>query len=238
MEERPGTRRPYARQSWPPARTPKTPEPAGEDPLPPSARWYGTPADPHPRRLPRWVVRSFTIAGSLAVGLSLIAGAVVVVLRAVSPEPAVQVVSDALAGVRLRLPEGWAQRPVAPVTAFTSAAADAAGGAMVMAMPGPPLGGGSPREAALKASELYGRLLLHGDTVSVAEDAAIAVGGATGHARAVVAQYKDVVNRPAYLRVIVVDRGPRTLLLVAIAQPDDARARAAIGHVIKGATVG
>ncbi|MDF5752592.1 hypothetical protein [Spongiactinospora sp. TRM90649] len=232
MDERRGDRPPYARRVWPPDQA------EAGDALPPSARWYGTPADPHRYRVPRRLTRFLGVLAAFVAGVSLIAGAVVLLLRLVTPEPAVQVVIDPLAGIRYPLPAGWTEGVVAPVTAFTSVASDGGRGALVMARPGPALGARSARETTLEVSELYARLLLHGDTVAVAEDAPVAVAGAKGHVRAVVAQYKDVVNRPAYLRVAVLDRGGRTLVIVAMAQPDGPRVRADIDALLKGATAG
>lgn len=262
MEERPTRRQPYARKVWPPeparpaegAPTLGKPEPAGEKPvrraprperfaeepvrrgaeaLPPSARWYGTPAPP-PRHAPRWLRPVLVMALALVACTALIGIVATVVTRLTTPEPVRVVLRDELAGVSFPLPAGWREGAPAPVTAFTSIATN--GTALVMARPGPALGERKLDEHARDHAELYSRLLLHGDTVDVVDDRPLTVAGQPGHSRALRAEYTDVVNRPAYLRVVVTGRGERTIVLVAVAQPDDARARADIDAIVAGLT--
>lgn len=180
--------------------------------LPPSARFYGAPAVP--RRVRRWRGRAGALV-ALVVASGLVAGLVVVVFRLVGPEPQDGRLVDPLAGVTVTLPPGWREVPVPPVTGFTSVARDS-GGALVMArlVPEPVA---APRVAVFEAAELYSRLLLKGDTVSVVEDRALP----QGHTRALRAEYHDVVNRPAYLRVTLITREGRHALLVGLLQPAD-----------------
>jgi hypothetical protein len=140
---------------------------------------------------------------------------------------------DSVAGVRFDLPPGWREGVMAPVTDFTSVASDG-GQSLVMVRPGPERGDRSLREVTLDLTDLYSRLLLHGDEVDVVHDAAADVAGLPAHRRSLRARYRDVVNRPAYLQVVVLDKGAKTVVLVALAQPDDAGARADIDAVVKG----
>ncbi|GAA5062335.1 hypothetical protein HNP84_007913 [Thermocatellispora tengchongensis] len=212
------------------------PEYEAEDALPPSARWYGTPAPPPRRRLPRWLSRTLLASLAVAVAAGVISAAVTVVLRTTSPEPDTRTVHDTLAGVRYPLPAGWSEGAMAPVTAFTSVASDG-GGAMLMTRATPADRGRPIRETAVELTELYSRLLLHGDKVDVVDDREITVGGRPAHSRALRAEYKDVVNRPAYLRVVVIDRGGSTVVVAALSQPDDPAARADIDAMITGMAV-
>ncbi|MCG5220505.1 hypothetical protein [Streptosporangium sp. KLBMP 9127] len=235
MDERPHEPQPFGERVWPPER-----EEAAE-PLPPSARWYGAPAPPVRRRMPRWAGRAVIVCVALVAGAALIAGTVVVVLRTVAPESPATVIVDALAGVRYPLPPGWQEGALAPVTAFTSIASKAAapdvpngGQALVMVRPGPAIGARSLREVTLELTDLYSRLLLHGDAVDIVDDLSASVGGFPAHRRSLRAEYEDVVNRPAYLRVVVLDRGERTVVVVALAQPDDPVARRGIDAIVSG----
>ena len=213
--------------SWPP----QIPDP-GDD-LPPSARWYGTPVAPPPRRTGGRLRRLLLVSLTLTVCGGIIAGVVVLVLR-VLPAPASPPgrVSDMAAGVSYPLPEGWLAGTVPPVTAFTSVAGNG-GTATVMVRPGEPVT--DVRKATVELSELYARLLLHGDEVEVLDDQPITVGGRTGHSRSLRAVYRDVVNRPAYLHVtFLTGSGGRPVVVVAVAQPDDLRLRAEIDLVVIG----
>ncbi|MEO3797164.1 hypothetical protein ABGB14_43775 [Nonomuraea sp. B10E15] len=187
--------------------------PAGE-PLPPSARLYGSPADPGARgrvggrRWRRW-------AGALVAlpaGAGLIVVVAVVVLRFTAPPAETGRLSDSRAGVSAALPQGWREGPVPPVTGFTSVIRDDAG-ALVMARPMPSVKDAG--KAAKEAAALYSRLLLKGDRVTVVEDRQVP----GGHTRALRAEYRDVVNRPAFLRVMLLTRGARAVLLVGLLQP-------------------
>ncbi|TMR95410.1 hypothetical protein [Nonomuraea basaltis] len=204
--------------------------PGGGDPesLPPSARLYGTPVDPGLRRhvggrlWRRWAV----VPAALLAGTGLVAGATAVVLRVTAPQAETGRLSDSLAGVTATLPQGWRVEVVAPVTGFTSVIRDEDGG-LVMARPVP-----GPVEDAKKATadaaELYSRLLLKGDRVSVVEDKQIP----GGHTRALRAEYQDVVNRPAFLRVMLLTRGNGAVLLVGLLQPEEAAGRRALDAVM------
>ncbi|GAA3115953.1 hypothetical protein GCM10010466_03770 [Planomonospora alba] len=204
-----------------------------DDDLPPSARRYGTPSPPAGPRLPRRLRRFLLGLLALAACAAVTAGAVVAVLRLSSPSPAPGRVTDRAAGVGYPLPAGWRTGAVPPVTGFTSVAGDGRT-ATVLVRPG----GGvtDARRAAVTLADLYGRLLLHGDEVKVADDRAITVGGRTGHSRALRAEYRDVVNRPAYLRVVFLtgSAGRPPVVVLAVAGPDDPRARAAIDSVVAG----
>jgi hypothetical protein len=170
---------------------------------------------------------------ALAVCGGIVAGAVVLVLRVLpSPSSPAGRVIDTAAGVSYPLPDGWLAGTVPPVTAFTSAAGNG-GTATVMVRPGEPVA--DVRKATVELSELYARLLLHGDEVEVLDDQPITVGGRTGHSRSLRAVYRDVVNRPAYLNVVfLTGSGGRPVVVVAVAQPDDLRLRAALDLVVIG----
>jgi hypothetical protein len=91
------------------------------------------------------------------------------------------------------------------------------------------------RETTLELADLYSRLLLHGDKITVVDDRPITLPGRTGHSRALSAEYTDVVNRPAYLRVVVLaERDGKSVVLVALAQPDSPPRRADIDTVVTG----
>ncbi|WP_327584887.1 hypothetical protein OHA25_55760 [Nonomuraea sp. NBC_00507] len=198
------------------------------DTLPPSARLYGTPVDPGTRRRAgtrvwrRW-------AGALAAllaGAGLVTGATAVVLRITEPPAETSTLSDTLAGVTATLPQGWSVGAVPPVTGFTSVVRDGNGG-LVMARPVP----GrleNAEEATAQAAELYSRLLLKGDRVNIVEDKEIP----GGHTRALRAEYQDVVNRPAFMRVMLVTRGDKAVLLVGLLQPEETARRQALDAVM------
>nr|WP_062335914.1 hypothetical protein [Herbidospora sakaeratensis] len=214
------------RRVWPPT--------DHADDLPPSARWYGTPAPP-PRRVPRWLRRLLLIAlVSLGAG-ALIGGVVFFVLS--RPEAPVEtvLVTDELAGLTYPIPPGWHEGALAPVTGFTSVAVND-DRATVMARPGEKLDAADPRPALLKLAETYSRLLLQGDTVDVIEDEKVEIGGRTGHTRAMRAEYRDVVNQPAFLRVTVLtaEEG-RSVVLLGLAHPDDPVSRREIDTIMAGA---
>ncbi|WP_127940274.1 hypothetical protein [Nonomuraea polychroma] len=198
------------------------------DTLPPSARLYGTPVDPGVRRRAgarlwrRWAV----VLAALLAGTGLVAGATAVVLRITEPGAEPGRLSDGLAGVTATLPQGWRVAAVPPVTGFTSVVRDGSGG-LVMARP-VPAGVVDAEEATAEAAELYSRLLLKGDRVSIVEDKEIP----GGHTRALRAEYRDVVNRPAFMRVMLITRGDRAVLLLGLLQPEETARRQALDAVM------
>ena len=207
--------------------------PSAREGLPPSARVYGAPAPPSRARVPSWLRRALVVALGLVGGTALVAGVVAFAAsRLNAPGPALDVV-DAAAGVSYPLPAGWRRGPVPPVTGFTSVAS-LDGSALVMARPGESVAVSGPKAATLELADLYGRLLLHGDTVDVVDDRPVTVAGYTGHSRALRASYTDVVNRPAYLRVTLLTKDGRSVVLLGVAQPDAPGARTAIDGVIRG----
>jgi hypothetical protein len=229
VEEPRTKRRPYGE----PARPPR-----GEEGLPPSARLYGVPAAPSGIRVPLWARRLAIVLGSMAAGITVVALVVsTVVSRVNAPDTTRLTVTDGLAGVTYLMPPGWRAGAVPPVTGFTSAAVFG-GSAIVMTRPGDSVAVSGPRAATLSLTELYARLLLHGDTVEVVDDRPVRAGGGySGHSRALRAGYSDVVNRPAYLRVTVLakegatgDRG--SVVIVGMVQPDDPMRRAEIDGVL------
>ncbi|WP_061296889.1 hypothetical protein [Herbidospora cretacea] len=216
------------RRVWPPTAD------AGQDDLPPSARWYGTPAPP-PRRIPRRYRRLLAIALT-SLGAGLVVGGVVflVVNRPAAPVETV-LVTDDLADLSYPLPPGWHEGTLAPVTGFTSVAGSG-DRAAVMARPGEKLDAADPRPALLKLAKTYSQLLLHGDTVDVVDDEKVATGGRTGHTYAVRASYRDVVNQPAFLRVTVLTAPEgRSVVLLGLAHPDDPASRREIDTIMAGA---
>ncbi|MEV6041382.1 hypothetical protein AB0L65_60495 [Nonomuraea sp. NPDC052116] len=196
--------------------------------LPPSARLYGSPADPgrrtgvSGRTMRRWVV----VSVALLAGVGLVAGATVVVLRVTAPSAESGQLSDSLAKVSVALPQGWSQEPVPPVTGFTSVARDGDGG-LVMARP---VTGAvaDAKKATAEAAELYSRLLLKGDRVTVVEDKELP----GGHTRALRAEYQDVVNRPAFLRVTLLTRAGSAVMLLGLLQPEETARRQALDTVM------
>ncbi|GGL35766.1 hypothetical protein [Planomonospora parontospora] len=232
---RPGQSRPPRQSGWSPGRPGSAgpPGPDGEDQdLPPSARRYGMPATPSGPRIPRRLRRLLPGLLALAACAVITAGVVAAVLRALpAPEPAR--VTDRAAGVGYPLPEGWRTGTAPPVTGFTSAAGDGRT-ATVLVRPGGRVT--DAREAAVTLADLYGRLLLHGDEVKVEDDRAVTVGGRTGHSRTLRAEYRDVVNRPAYLRVVFLtaSAGRPPVVVLAVAKPDGPRTRAEIDAVLAG----
>ncbi|MCT9929116.1 hypothetical protein N5079_02655 [Planotetraspora sp. A-T 1434] len=246
----------WTRRVWPPAGQDSPAGPGREDPgqfgrgdmagyfgqedatepeqdLPPSARWYGAPAAP-PRQMPRWLQRLLVGAAALAAAGVVIGAVVLTILNRAEHVPQT-VVTDPLAGVSYSLPKGWTEGVVAPVTGFTSVAADG-DLATVMARPGDGVDPPNLRSAVLDLSELYTRLLLHGDKVDVVDDRAVTVNGRPGHTRAIRAEYRDVVNQPAFMRVTLLTRpdGKSTVML-GLAHPDEPRTRADIEAVMSGA---
>ncbi|MFI6500997.1 hypothetical protein [Nonomuraea typhae] len=190
--------------------------------LPPSARHYGTPARPSPvRRVRRWAgpLLALVVAGGLVLGLAT------VVFRFTASRPVEGRLVDAAARVTIALPAGWREGNLAPVTGFTSVARSGNGLVMARAVPEP---GKGARVAATEAAHLYSRLLLKGDTVDVVDDRAMP----NGHTRALMAAYRDVVNRPAYLRVTLLTRPGRPVLLVGLLQPADTASIQALDAVM------
>ncbi|GAA4563512.1 hypothetical protein [Planotetraspora kaengkrachanensis] len=207
-------------------------EPAPDDDLPPSAVWYGTPVEP-PRRLPRWLHRLLVAGAAVAAAAAVIAAAVFVILSRGEAAPPTMV-ADPLAGVSYSLPSEWSEGMVAPVTGFTSVAARG-DLATVMARPEVHVDPAGLAPAVRDLSDLYAKLLLHGDEVTVVDDRDVTIGGRPGHTRAVRAEYRDVVNQPAFMRVTLLTRpdGKSTVLL-GLAHPDDPRSRADIETVMAG----
>ncbi|MFC6082259.1 hypothetical protein [Sphaerisporangium aureirubrum] len=226
MEEHRTKRRPYGESAWPPRE---------QEGLPPSARLYGAPAAPSGIRVPLWAQRLAIVLGSVAAGITVVALVVsTVVSRVNAPDTTRLTVTDGLAGVTYFMPPGWRAGAVPPVTGFTSAAVYG-GAAIVMTRPGDSVAVSGPRAATLSLTELYARLLLHGDTVDVVDDRPVETGGYTGHSRALRAGYSDVVNRPAYLRVTVLTKeggDKASVVIVGMVQPDDPRRRAEIDGVL------
>ncbi|NRQ38409.1 hypothetical protein HII36_42270, partial [Nonomuraea sp. NN258] len=199
------------------------------DSLPPSARLYGSPADPGLRRRAsrrggRFVVPLLAALTAAAVLATL----VMVVTRLTAParEPAAQTLNDALSGVTLALPAGWRAAPLPPVTGFTSAIRDDSG-AMIMAGPAPE-SAADARKTAAEAAERFSRLLLRGDRVTVVGDRRTP----RGHTRALRAEYQGVANRPAYLRVMLLTREGGDVLLVGLLQPEDNTRKQALDAVM------
>ncbi|MFF5209740.1 hypothetical protein [Streptosporangium sp. NPDC000396] len=202
-----------------------------QDDLPPSARWYGTPAAP-PRRVPSRLRRRLLGSLALVAGAGIVVAGVALVPRAQPSSSPPGRVGDPAAGVGYPLLEGWRVGAVVPVTGFTSVAGKD-GTATVMTRPAEPVT--DVRKATVELTDLYARLLLHGDEVTVVDDRAVTVGGRSGHSRSLRAEYRDVVNRPSYLRVVfLTDPGGRPVVVVGMAQPDDPRLRAEIDAVIAG----
>ncbi|WP_433253253.1 hypothetical protein ACQPYK_09550 [Streptosporangium sp. CA-135522] len=231
------------RAAWPspePGRRRRQPvDDVPRDDLPPSARLYGAPIAPPGRRIPGRLRRRLPGLVALVAGAGVvIAGAVLAprILPASAP-PATRV-SDPDAGVGYPLPQGWRAGTVPPVTAFTAVAGSdgTAGGdgvATVMSRPVEPAA--DARKAAVELADLYARLLLHGDEVEVVDERPVTVGGRTGYSRSLRAEYRDVVNRPAYLRVVfLTGAAGRPVVMMGMAQPDDPRLRAEIDTVIAG----
>ncbi|MFF4411025.1 hypothetical protein ACFYY8_00775 [Streptosporangium sp. NPDC001559] len=209
-----------------------------QDELPPSARWYGSPVAPPPSRagrLRRLLLGTVAAAAGLAVGFA-VAVLLPPLLLWQAPSDAhaatrPAVVSDPATGVTYPLPAGWRAGAVPPVTGFTSIA----GGGAVTIMTGPAEPGDDLAKTAARLADLYGRLLLHGDEVKVVDDRAVTVNGRTGRSRSLRAEYHDVVNRPAYLRlVLLTGKGGEPVVVVGVAQPDDPALRGAIDKVISG----
>ncbi|MEV7806349.1 hypothetical protein AB0O28_25720 [Microbispora sp. NPDC088329] len=209
----------------------ESPEP--EEDLPPSGRRYRAPDTP-PRRMPRWLQRLLVGGLALVCSAAVIGAVVVTVLHRAETVPPT-VIHDQIAGVAYTLPPEWREGVVAPVTGFTSVAARG-DSATVMARPGDRVDPPNLRSAVIDLSDLYTQLLLHGDKVEVLDDHAVTVGGRPGHTRAVRAEYTDVVNEPAFMRVTLLTRpdGGSTVLL-GLAHPDNPRSRAEIEGLMWGA---
>ncbi|MEV0348153.1 hypothetical protein AB0H88_20465 [Nonomuraea sp. NPDC050680] len=195
--------------------------------LPPSARHYGVPADPGLSgrvRGRRWRRPAGAVL-ALLLATGLIAALVMVVLRLAVPAPATARLSDSRAGVTITLPAGWQEAGMPPVTGFTSAARS--DGALVMVRPVPdPVA--DLQKVAKDAAELYSRLLLKGDKVDIVEDKVLP----QGHTRALRAQYQDVANTSAYLRVTLLTRDGKAVLLVGLLQPEETTRRQALDAVM------
>ncbi|MEV0199038.1 hypothetical protein [Nonomuraea sp. NPDC050691] len=197
------------------------------DSLPPSARMYGAPTDPGlPRRAGGQLWRRAGTALALLATVAAVALLAVAVLQRTDEPGSPASLADSRSKVVIPLPEGWHAGAVPPVTGFTSVARDGAGG-VVMAKP---LSDrvDDPRKAAAQAAELYSRLLLKGDRVGVVEDKGLP----GGHTRALRAEYQDVVNRPAYLRVILLTRDGDAVLVLGLLQPEDPARRQALDALL------
>ncbi|MFG1942388.1 hypothetical protein [Nonomuraea sp. NPDC048826] len=199
------------------------------DALPPSARMYGTPASPG-RRLPgRALRRAAWPVLAVAVAAGLVAALAFAVPRLLPTGGGITPLTDTLAGVRLELPPGWEDGKVAPVTGFTGVARNQGGGViMTRPLPGPIA---DPGKSVKDAVAHYAGLLLQGDRVQVVDDRPVA----RGHTRAVRAQYDDVVNRPAYLRVTLVTHGGGAALVLGLLHPEEKTARQALDAVMASA---
>jgi hypothetical protein len=149
-----------------------------------------------------------------------------VVLRMTVPNVETGRLTDGLAGVSATLPDGWRVGEVPPVTGFTSVARDGAG-SLVMARPVPGAVTDAKR-AVEEAGDLYSRLLLQTERLTLVEDKQIP----GGHTRALRAEYPDTVNRPAFLRVMLITRGERSVLLLGLLQPDENARRQALDAVM------
>ncbi|WP_214106540.1 hypothetical protein [Acrocarpospora catenulata] len=209
------------------------PGPSRDQDLPPSARWYGTPVAP-PRRLPRWLTH--VLLGALALLTAGMVVTLVVVAVLSRPDAPVETeqVDDGLAGISFPLPRGWQRGVLAPVTGFTSVAANR-DLATAMARPGDPVDPSALRPALVDLTDLYARLLLHGDKLDVVEDKAVTIGGRAGHTRALRAEYTDVVNQPAFLRVTLLTApSGGSVVVLGLAHPDDPRSRADIDSIMAG----
>ncbi|MGW0808789.1 hypothetical protein [Nonomuraea sp. NPDC002799] len=162
----------------------------------------------------------------LAAVTGLVAGGIAVVPRLTEPPRETGRLSDAFAGVTASLPQGWRQAPVPPVTGFTSVIRNGAG-ALMMARPvQAPVA--DAKKATAEAAELYSRLLLQGDRVTILEDKSLP----GGHTRALRAEYRDVANRPAFLRVMLLTRGGRVVMLVGLLQPEENSRRVELDAVM------
>ncbi|WP_433500125.1 hypothetical protein ACQP1K_07380 [Sphaerimonospora sp. CA-214678] len=200
---------------------------------PPAAGRYGTPVRPR-RRTPRWLSRLIVAVLALVSAATVIGAVVVTVLGRAEGEPP-RVIDDALAGISYVLPAGWSEGVVAPVTGFTSVAAHG-DLATVMARPGGPVDPPHLRSEVIDLTDLYARLLLHGDDVEVVDDHAVTVNGRPGHTRAIRAEYRDVVNEPAFMRVTLLTRfDGKTTVMLALAHPDAPGTRSDIDALISGA---
>lgn len=203
-----------------------------DEDLPPSARWYGTPAPP-PRRMPRWAVR--LIVGTLAsAAAGTVIGVLVVTVMSRPEGRPTGTVTDPLAGVAYDLPSGWQEAVVAPVTGFTSAAVND-GRVAVMARRGERADPADPRPAVVGLTDVYARLLLHGDKIDVVDDRAVTAGSRRGYTRALRAEYRDTVNQPAFLRVtLLLDAEGASTVLLGLAHPDEPASRADIDALMAG----
>jgi hypothetical protein len=166
------------------------------------------------------VLLALLLAAVLAVGVVALAADLM------TPESRDEQLVDGLAGVTIPLPEGWSEGTVPPVTGFTSVVRRGES-ALVMARRVTGVTA-SPKKAAADAADLYSRLLLKGDRVALVDDRAVP----GGHTRAFRAEYRDVVNRPAHLRVTLLTRSERHILLVGLAQPADNASTSAVDAVL------
>lgn len=188
------------------------------DGLPPSARRYGTPTAPHRVPVRRRTGRRVGAVLALIVATGLVAALVVGIMRTYTPEPVSNTLTDTEAAVTIPLPTGWAKGVVPPVTGFTSVARNGQG-AVLMARP--------VRDSidVKEAAEVYSQLILQGDTVGIVKDAP--------GSRSLRAEYKDVVNRPAYLRVMILTRNGRSAMLLGLLQPDEPAGRQALDALME-----
>jgi len=177
------------------------------------------------------------VVALIAVGAAgtVIGVTVTAILRLVDTPPraaAPVTVSDTLAGVTYELPAGWNKGMVAPVTGFTSVGTNG-DLATVMARPAEPVDPAELRTTVLELSDLYSRLLLHGDQIAVVDDHALTVGDSKGYTQALQAEYQDVVNQPAFLRVtLLTSPDGKSTVLLGLSQSGDPKSRAQIDAIM------
>lgn len=216
-------------ERWSPRIRGAVPRDSGDwESLPPSARLYGAPTAPGLRAVVGRSRRRVAgiVAGIVAAGVALVAVGIAAVPRLLAPQPEPVRLSDPQAGLSAPLPPGWTQEAVTPVTGFTSAARSPDGALLLAGPVTEPVQ--DPKKATAQAAELYSRLLLKGDRVTVVDDRKLP----GGHTRALRAEYRDVVNRPAFLRVMLLTRNDRPVLLVGLLQPEENTRRKALDTVL------
>ncbi|SDG55235.1 hypothetical protein SAMN05421505_105134 [Sinosporangium album] len=269
---RPSFVRPYAEPEPAAADEGDAGEPGEKwDALPPSARWYGTPAKPDTAKAGKGGHRGAMVFGVLGAGAGVVAATVWGVLTLTAPESlstGAEANADAATGIGYPIPDGWRHDALPPVSGFTSAVRG--GGSVLMIGPGSTRPGTAdtdksasdksasdksapdksalgtsasgkgdpdmsvPAKAVVELTELYEDLLLQGSDVELVEDRPFNVAGFTGHSRSVRAVYNDVINRPAFLRVLVLTRPGRDAVVLAVSQPDGDGVRSEIDDIMSG----
>ncbi|GII91308.1 hypothetical protein [Sinosporangium siamense] len=200
---------------------------------PPSGRWYGAAVQPAAddedsarRRGPRFYLLVVLTAG-------VVAAAAFGGWWYISSGSNGDGQTDLATGIGYPVPDGWHTELLPPVTGFTTAVRS--GGAVLMIGPTSAIPDGTkPDKMAVELTDLYSGLLLHGDKVDVVEDRPFNVAGFTGHSRSVLAKYRDVVNRPAFMRVLVLTGTERDAVVVALSQPDEPGLRTDIDDIMSG----